>query len=200
MVTGIRRARPNIGESGAKPEIKTQMAPVDEFNSSLHTVMERFGVAWIFSGERCRGAVESMDGSRALHEGCSIRSGQTPRADNHLGRKVTIMESSVASRREHRQQVLARRQSGRSPLAGSARGKCPGIAAHACVRGSPGLRPPVDNLMVCRVPVKPGKHGYVHTPVAWPFSTLSSYLRRGIYPESWLGPHETAGLDQDGGE
>jgi putative transposase len=38
----------------------------------------------------------------------------------------------------------------------------------------------------------PVKHGYVAAPADWPHSTFRACVRRGLYPEGWLGPGDHA--------
>lgn len=46
----------------------------------------------------------------------------------------------------------------------------------------------------------PVKHGYVQEAAEWPHSTFKSCVRRGLYPEAWLGPNPEAVSDADWGE
>lgn len=46
----------------------------------------------------------------------------------------------------------------------------------------------------------PVKHGYVRQVADWPHSTFKACVRRGQYPEAWLGPDAQAILNRDWGE
>ena len=46
----------------------------------------------------------------------------------------------------------------------------------------------------------PVKHGYVREVAKWPHSTFKSCVRRGLYPDTWLGPNEQTILDAEWGE
>jgi putative transposase len=46
----------------------------------------------------------------------------------------------------------------------------------------------------------PVKHGYVAHVAEWPHSTFKACVRRGLYPEDWLGPGEHALSAEDVGE
>jgi putative transposase len=46
----------------------------------------------------------------------------------------------------------------------------------------------------------PVKHGYVQEAAEWPHSTFKSCVRRGLYPQAWLGPHAQTILNGEWGE
>jgi putative transposase len=46
----------------------------------------------------------------------------------------------------------------------------------------------------------PVKHGYVGHAADWPHSTFRACVRRGYYPEAWLGPDEKANVNGEWGE
>lgn len=47
----------------------------------------------------------------------------------------------------------------------------------------------------------PVKHGLCHSPIEWPYSTVHSLTRRGIYPEAWaLDPENKINANHNFGE
>ena len=46
----------------------------------------------------------------------------------------------------------------------------------------------------------PVKHGYVPHAADWPYSTFAACVRRGLYPEGWLGPTGAVLPAEDVGE
>ena len=46
----------------------------------------------------------------------------------------------------------------------------------------------------------PVKHGYVQEAAKWPYSTFKSCVRRGLYPEAWIGPSEQTIMNGEWGE
>lgn len=46
----------------------------------------------------------------------------------------------------------------------------------------------------------PVRHGYVDHAADWPYSTFRACVRRGLYPEAWLGPGDRGLSAEETGE